>query len=173
MGPRIPALGAAFSLGDVETALATLAFEDLTDRLNQLVTHYSSRLLIPTGRVKMAGYQVQMGLWKFTQYWNIGHGVEKRHCTDYVVGTLLPTMERVGLTVSGGWRVVVGPGPYIVAECSSARLDDITRAIEHDEFRQVTNRLIDTYVSDYHCRILAPAGRVDLPHFLKEMMAGF
>ncbi len=136
------------------------------------MTHYHSKILIPTGRVKMDGYKVQTGLWKFNQYWNIVPGYEKQY-SEFVTGDFIPTLEKIGLAVPAGWRVVVGSGPYILAEASATNLIDIARAIDTDEFRRVTLKLKGTYVTDYHSRILAPTGRIDLPIFMKEMMANF
>ena len=111
MGPRIIAVGLAENLSDLEDALASAEFEDVTDRLQAFVTCYHSKILVPTGRVKMDGYRIQTGLWKFNHYWNIAPGVEKAAYADFVAAELLPTMEKVGLKITGGWRVVVGSGP--------------------------------------------------------------
>lgn len=172
MGPRIIAVGLAQSLSDLEGALASAEFAEITNRLMEFVTHYHSKILIPTGRVEMDGYKVQTGLWKFNQYWNLIPGVEKQY-TELVTRDLVPTLGKLGVTVTAGWRVVVGSGPYILAECSAANLVEIARAIDSDEFRRVMLKLKSTYVTDYHSRILAPTGRIDLPFFMKEMMAHF
>jgi hypothetical protein len=172
-GPRIIAVGLAQNISDLEGTLASAQFEEITDRLMEFVTHYHSKILVPTGRVKMDGYKVQTGLWKFNQYWNIVPGIEKQRYTGFVTGELVPTLEKLGLKVTAGWRVVVGSGPYILGECSAANLVDIARAIDSDEFRQVMHKLTGTYVTDYHSRILAPTGRIDLPILMKEMMAQF
>ncbi len=172
MGPRIIAVGLAESLRDLEAALASAEYEEITNRLMAFVTHYHSKILIPTGRVRMDGYRVQTGLWKFNQYWNIAPGAEHDY-TGFVQRDLIPTLAGIGLGLTAGWRVVVGSGPYILAEASAANLADLARAIDSDEFRRVTTTLRESYVTDYHSRILAPTGRIDLPNFVKEMLAGF
>jgi hypothetical protein len=172
MGPRIIAVGLTERLTDLEQAMASAEFEEITSRLMELVTHYQSKILVPTGRVKMDGYRVQTGIWKLHQYWNIIPGAEKDY-TDFVKREHLPTLERLGMPVVAAWRVVVGAGPYIQSECSAANIVDIAKAIDTDEFRRVTLKLRDTYVTDYHSRILAPTGRIDLPHFMSAMMKGF
>jgi hypothetical protein len=173
MGPRIIAVGLAESMNDLEAALASAAFEEITDRLMEYVTYYHSKILTSTGRIKMDGYKVQTGLWKFHQYWNIAPGVDKARYADFVTRELVPGLEKSGLEVTAGWRVVVGSGPYILGECSAANLVEIARAIDSDEYRAVMQKLRNEYVTDYHSRILAPTGRVDLPILLKEMMAQF
>ena len=172
MGPRIIAVGLAQNLSELEVALASPQFEDITNRLMEFVTHYHSKILTPTGRVKMDGYKVQTGLWKFNQYWNLVPGTAKEY-TKFITDDYIPTVEKLGLAVTAGWRVVVGSGPYILGECSAANLVDIARAIDTDEFRRVMLKLKSLYVTDYHSRILAPTGRIDLPIFMKEMLAGF
>ena len=172
MGPRIIAVGLTQNLKDLEAALASTEFEEITNRLMEFVTHYHSKILIPTGRVKMDGYKVQTGLWKFNQYWNLVPGTAKEY-TKFITDDYIPTVEKLGLTVTAGWRVVVGSGPYILGECSAVGLVDIARAIDTDEFRRVMLKLKSLYVTDYHSRILAPTGRIDLPIFVKEMLASF
>jgi len=85
----------------------------------------------------------------------------------------LPTMEKLGVKVVAGWRVVVGSGPYIVSEASAPSMVDIAKGLDTDEYRRVVKKLKTTYVTDYHSRILAPTGRIDIPFFMKEMMKGF
>ena len=172
MGPRIIAVGLAQTLNELEGALASPEYEDITNRLMEFVTHYHSKILIPTGRVQMDGYKVQTGLWKFNQYWNLIPGMAKEYA-EFVTADFIPTIESIGLQVTAGWRVVVGSGPYILAESSAPSIVDIARAIDNDEFRRVMLKLKTTYITDYHSRILAPTGRIDLPIFMKEMLANF
>src|SRR5574340_1243919 len=108
----------------------------VTVRLMAFVTNYHNKILVPTGRVKIDEYQVQTGLWKFNQYWNIIPGAEKEY-SEFVASDHIPTLEKVGLEVTAGWRVVVGSGPYILSECSAASLIDIARAIDSDEYRKI------------------------------------
>jgi hypothetical protein len=172
MGPRIIAVGLTERLPDLQEAMASPEYEAVTSRLMEYVTHYQSRILVPTGRVKMNGYKVQTGIWKFHQYWNIIPGMEQAY-SEFVRAEHLPAMEALGLPVAAAWRVVVGSGPYIISECSARNILDIARAIDTDAFRTVTLKLRDRYVTDYACRILAPTGRIDLPYFMQEMMKGF
>ncbi len=172
IGPRVIAVGLTESLPDLEQAMASKEFEDVTTRLMEFVTQYHSKILVPTGRVKMDGYRVQTGIWKFNQYWNLIPGVEKDY-TEFVKSEHLPTLERLGMPVTAAWRVVVGSGPYIVSECSAANIVDIAKAIDTDAFRRVTLKLRNLYVTDYHSRILAPTGRIDLPYFMQEMLKSF
>jgi hypothetical protein len=120
----------------------------------------------------MDGYKVQTGVWKFHQHWNLIPGVEKDY-TEFVKSEHLPTLEKLGMPVTAAWRVVVGSGPYILSECSAANIVDIARAIDTDAFRRVTLKLRNSFVTDYHSRILAPTGRIDLPYFMQAMLESF
>jgi hypothetical protein len=172
MGPRIIAVGLTKSLHELEQALTTAEYQDITSRLMEFVTHYHSKILAPTGRVPVGEYKVQTGIWKFNQYWNLIPGMEEEY-TKFVKEEHLPTMEKLGVPVVAGWRVVVGSGPYIVSESSARGIVDIAKAIDTDDFRRVVRKLKTTYVTDYHSRILAPTGRIDIPYFMQEMMKGF
>lgn len=172
MGPRIIAVGVTQGLHELEQALATDEYNDVTNRLMEFVTHYHSKILAPTGRVPMGDYRIQTGIWKLNQYWNLIPGMEEEY-TKFIKEDHLPTMEKLGVPVVGGWRVVVGSGPYLISEASARGIVDIAKAIDTNEFRRVVRKLKTTYVTDYHSRILAPTGRIDIPYFMQEMMKGF
>lgn len=172
MGPRIIAVGVTKGLVELDKALAKEEFQDVMSRLMGYVTNYSSKILVPTGRVKMEDYDIQTGIWKLNQYWNIIPGREEEY-TDYVKNEHLPTMEKLGIKMTGGWRMVVGSGPQIVAEGSARNLVDIAKAIDTNEYRRITRELKTTYVTDFASSILAPTGRIDVPFLIKEMTKGF
>jgi hypothetical protein len=122
--------------------------------------------------VKANKYRIQLGVWKFNQYFNIIPGREKEYA-EFVLKDHLPTIEKLGIKMTGGWRVVVGSGPYIVAEGTAASIVEIAKAIETPEFSRITKILTSNYVTDYSSRILAPTGRIELPFIMGEMMKGF
>jgi len=171
-GPRITAAGAVDSFQKLQKALETDEFEESTAEIQQYVVHYDSRILKPTGRVKPHTYSIQLGVWKFNQYFNIIPGREKEYA-EFVQKDHLPTMEKLGIKMTGGWRVVVGSGPDIVAEGTATSIVEIAKAIENPDFSRITKILTSNYVSDYSTRILAPTGRIELPFIMREMMKGF
>jgi len=171
-GPTIVAVGAVDSLQKLQKALESEEFESVTSEMQRYVSNYCSKILKPTGRVKTNKYAIQLRVWKFNQYFNIVPGKEKPY-TEFVLKDHLPTMEKLGIKMTGGWHVVVGPGPYLVAEGTASSLIDIAKAIDSDEFRRVTKILTSTYVTDYSSRILAPTGRIELPYILNKIMRGF
>ena len=172
LGPRITAVGAVDSFQKLQKALETEEFEKITVEIQQYVVNYDSRILKPTGRVKVNKYSIQLGVWKFNQYYDIIAGREKEY-TKFVLEDHLPTMEKLGIKMTGGWRVVVGSGPHIVAEGTAASIVEIAKAIETPEFSRVTKSLTSNYVTNYSSRILAPTGRIDLPFIIGEMMKSF
>ncbi len=171
-GPRITAVGVAKTLNDLDKALATDKFAEASEGLLLLVYNYQSRILAPTGRVPSESYDMQTGIWKLTQNWNVIPGMEKQYA-EFVATDHIPTMEKLGITMTGGWKVLVGAGPRIIAEGSAPTLVDIAKAIDTDEYRRITRKLKTTYVTDYSSRVLAPTGRIDVPYFMKEMMKNF
>lgn len=171
-GPRIIAVASADNLGEVQKALEADKYQELLRGLMGFVTNYTSRIMVPTGRVMMDAYKVGLGVWKFNQHWNIVPGAEAEY-TSYVTGEYLPTMEKLGLKVVGGWQVIVGMGPHILSESSAPGIVDIAKAIDTNDFRRVMQKLKTHYITDYHSRILSPSGRIEVPFFMAEMMKGF
>ena len=171
-GPRIIAAGAVDAFQKLQRALETEEFEKITAEIQQYVFNYDSRILKPTGRVKTNKYSIQLGVWKFNQYYNIIPGREREY-TEFVLKDHLPTMEKLGIKMTGGWRVVVGSGPSIVAEGTAVSIVEIAKAIETPEFGRITRILTSNYVTDYSSRILAPTGRIDLPFIIGAMMKAF
>jgi len=171
-GPGVISVGSMDSLQKLQKALETEEYEKVTAQIQRYVFNYYSRILKPTGRVKMTKYSIQLRVWKFNQYFNIIPGKEEEYI-QFITGDHLPTMEKLGIRMTGGWQVVVGPGPYIVAEGTTASIVEIAEALENDEYKRITRILTSKYVTDYSSRILAPTGRIELPYLLEKMMKGF
>jgi hypothetical protein len=171
-GPRVISVGTMDSLQKLQNALETEEYEKVTAQIQRYVFNYFSRILKPTGRVKIDKYTVQLRVWKFNQYFNIIPGKEKEY-TKFVTKDHIPTMEKLDMKIIGGWQVLVGPGPYIVAEATARSIVDIAKVLESDEYKRITNHLTSTYVTDYSSRILAPTGRIELPYLLGKMMKAF
>jgi len=171
-GPRITAAGAVDAFQKLQKALETEEFENIMAEIQQYVVNYDSRILKPTGRVKANKYSIQLGVWKFNQYFNIVPGREKEYA-EFILKDHLPTIEKLGIKMTGGWRVIVGSGPSIVAEGTAASIVEIAKAIRNPEFSRITKILTSNYVTDYSSRILAPTGRIELPFIMGEMMKGF
>lgn len=171
-GPRIIGVSAADNLHQLDQAISSDEYTSITDKLFTYVSNYYSRILAPTGRVEMEDCKIQTGIWKFNQYWNIIPGMEKEY-TEFIKAEYLPVMDKLKAPVTGGWRVVVGSGPYIVSESSARNIVDIAKAVEAQEYRAALKTLKSRYVTDFQSRVLAPTGRIDIPYFMNKVTASF
>ena len=82
-------------------------------------------------------------------------------------------MKALGVPITSGWRLAIGSGPRMLAECTGRNIEQIARAINTSEFRRLVRPLKKYYAMDYSSRILAPTGRIEIPFIMKEMMKGF
>lgn len=171
-GPRIIAVGTVEEGEYLRKILSTEEYRVIQSKLFRLVCNYSSRMWVSSGRIKEGPYKIQMGAWKFNQYYNVVPGKEEEHYT-FVKEECIPRMTELRVPVTQGWRLVIGSGPTTLAECSARNIADIANAIDTNEFRKLVRKLKKTYATDYSSRILAPTGRIEVPSMLSEMMKGF
>lgn len=171
-GPRIMAVGTVDEGEYLRKILSTNEYRVLQCKLLRLVCNYSSRMWVSSGRIKEGPYKIQMGAWKFNQYYNVVPGKEEEHYT-FVKEECIPGMAALRVPITEGWRLVIGSGPMTLAECSARNIADIANAIDTNEFRKLVRTLKKTYATDYSSRILAPTGRIEVPSMLSEMMKGF
>jgi hypothetical protein len=82
-------------------------------------------------------------------------------------------MEELKVPLTGGWRLVIGSGPRILAEGTGRNIVDIAQAIDTSLFRKLVRTLKNNYATDYSSRILAPTGRIEVPYLMSEMMKKF
>ena len=171
-GPRIMAVGTVDESDYLRKILSTNEYRVLQNKLFQLICNYSSRMWVSSGRIKEGPYKIQMGAWKFNQYYNVVPGREEEHYT-FVKEECAPAMAAMRVPITQGWRLVIGSGPMTLAECSARNIADIANAIDTDAFRRLVRKLKKTFATDYNSRILAPTGRIEVPSMLGEMMKGF
>jgi hypothetical protein len=114
---------------------------------------------------------MQLGVWKFNQYFNIIPGMGKGY-GQFLETEFIPTMERVGIKVTNVWRTIIGSSPFILVEGTSPKIEEIAKTIATDEYRALTRTLKSRYVHDYQSKILAPTRRLELPYFMKNLTAG-
>lgn len=171
-GPRIVAVATVDESDYLRKILATEEYRLVSAKLFTLVWKYSSRLWVSSGRVMEGPYNIQVGAWKFNQYYNVLPGMETEHY-HFVKDECIPALKQLGVPITGAWRLVIGEGPRILAECTAKNIVDIAKAIDTSEFRRLVRMLKKTYATDYSSRILAPTGRIEVPYIMKEMMKGF
>ncbi len=171
-GPRIIAVATVDDGDQLRRILAGKDYRLMTGKLMRLVCNYSSKLWVPSGRLQEGPYKIQTGAWKFNQYYNVLPGKEDDHYR-WVKEECIPGMEALGVPITQGWRLVIGSGPRMLAECTSRKLETIAKAIDTSEFRRLVRTLKKDYATDYGSRILVPTGRIEVPTMLSEMMKGF
>jgi len=94
----------------------------------------------------------------FTQYWDIMPGQFDGYST-FAMSEYIPTLEKLGIRLVGGYYVVVGEGPRIVAVAEVENVDSLQRSLATKEYRSISNRLLQ-YVWKYSSKVWAPAGRI-------------
>lgn len=171
-GPRIIVVGTVDEQDYLRRILATEDYRIITEKLCSLVCKYASKLYVSSGRVTKGPYHIQTGAWKFNQYYNVLPGKEFDHYL-FVKDECIPGMKELGVPVTGAWRMVIGDGPKILAECTGRTMGDIAKCIDSDLFRKLVRKLKKNFATDYNSRILAPTGRIEIPSLIRDMMKGF
>ncbi len=171
-GPRIMAVAAVKNGSGLLAALASREFRILSTRLMKYVYNYGSRVWIPTGMFREQPFRIQTGAWKFNQYYDIVPGKETEH-NDFVRREAIPMMKELGAPVTHGWRLSIGTGPRILAECTARSFVDIAKAVDSAEYRKLARTLKKNYTMNFSSRILCPTGRIEVPYLIKGMMKDF
>jgi len=171
-GPRIVAVAEVENVDSLHRSLSTKEYRVVANRLLQHVWKYSSKVWAPSGQIQKGPYQIQTGVWKFNQYYNVLRGKEEAHYR-FVKEECIPVMKELGVPITAGWRLVIGAGPRTLAECTARGIVDIAKAIDTSEFRRLVRKHKNEYATDYGSRILAPTGRVEVPYLMSEMMKKF
>jgi hypothetical protein len=170
-GPRIIGVSTTEDLLVFQKAVTSEEYSDLLEELFPLVRNYSSKLYKSYGPIRVDRYEMQLGVWKFNQYFNILPGMEKDY-RAFLEAEFIPTMGKLGIQVTNIWKAVIGSGPFILVEGTSPKIEEIAKAIATDEYRMLTRVLKSKYVTDYQSRILAPTRRVEIPYFVKGLTSG-
>jgi hypothetical protein len=171
-GPRITAVATIEGQAELMKILADSEYRVITNKLLQVVFNYSNRVWVRSGRIHDEPYRIQTGAWKFNQYYNVIPGQDDAHYR-FVKEECIPGMKALGVPITAGWRLAIGSGPRMLAECTGRNIEKIAQAINTSEFRRLVRPLKKHYAMDYSSRILAPTGRIEIPFIMKEMMKGF
>ncbi len=171
-GPRIVAVATVEEDDHLRKVLATDEYRIIRSKLFSLICNYGSKLWASSGRVIEGPYKIHTGAWKFNQYYNVIPGMEEDHYR-FVKDECMPGMEKLGVPITQGWRLVIGSGPRILAECTARDIVQIAECIDTDLFRRLVRTLKKMYAADYSSRILAPTGRIEIPSMMSAMMKGF
>jgi hypothetical protein len=171
-GPRIMAVAAVQNDMGLLAALSSREYRMISTRLMKYIYNYGSKVWIPTGMFRGQTFSIQTGAWKFNQYYDIVPGKEDEH-NRFVKEEAIPMMKDLGVPVTHGWRLSVGTGPRILAECTARTLSNIADAIDSSAYRKLSRTMIKRYTANFSSRVLAPTGRVEVPYLIMGMMKGF
>ncbi|HNQ64252.1 MAG TPA: hypothetical protein PLX88_07815 [Syntrophorhabdaceae bacterium] len=166
-GPRILAVFSSESLDDISRIIAGKDFRAITLKLKNFVCNYRNTVLESTGSVKRAKYPIQKGVWKYNQYYDLRPGVKSAYA-NFVINEHLPTMKKIDfLEVTGGWNVLLGGFCEIIAEFTFKDPEDIGRLMKNEDFRRVTRKLKNEFVTNYSNRVLRSTESFDEPKWFK------
>jgi len=171
-GPRIMAVGTVKNDKGLLAALSSREYRILSTKIMKYIYNYGSKVWIPTGMFRNRSFNIQTGAWKFNQYYDIVPGKEDEH-NRFVREEAIPMMKQLGVPVTHGWRLSIGTGPRILAECTALSFADIAEAVDTAEYRKLSRTLKKQFTMHFSSRILAPTGRVEVPYLIMGMMKGF
>lgn len=160
-GPRVISVKRVESLEDLFRVMSSSAFRELVRELKQYVVHYRSKILQPTGRTRDVPYEIQKGVWKYNQYYDVLPGKRAAYA-DFVINQYVPMLRAIEyLEVTGGWNVLIGGVSEIVGELTFKDPSDIGSLLENASYRELTHTLRRDYVTNYQSRILKTTERFD------------
>ena len=129
-GPRILAVATMQNGSGLLAALASREYRILSTKLHDnIFTTTAPRSGFPRACFGIKTFSIQTGAWKFNQYYDIVPGMETEH-NDYVRNEAIPMMKQLGVPVTHGWRLSIGTGPRILAECTARTFADIAGAVD-------------------------------------------
>ncbi len=168
-GPRISHIITSSDFATLQKAVDTEEFLSVTGELQMYIANYNSRLYRQTGRIEIKTYGMELGTWRFNQYYTLMPGVEEEY-GEFLVREYCPALLQKGIRIKAEWQGIVGSGPSrILLEGVGQRIHDIADALVSDSYRSMKAILLGTYVKQHSSRILAPTGRVEIAFILGEM----
>lgn len=162
-GPRIISVKRVNSLEELSKIMASPAYKELVRELKEYVVGYRSKILQPTGRTRDVPYEIQKGVWKYNQYYDVRPG-RRADYAEFITQQYLPMLEEIEyLEVTGGWNVLIGGVSEVIGELTFKDPVDIGMLLENGPYRELTHALRRDYVSNYQTRILKTTERFDEP----------
>ncbi|MCX5811322.1 MAG: hypothetical protein NT178_02080 [Proteobacteria bacterium] len=170
-GPHIAAISTTDSVEEFQKIVTSAEYTKLLEQLFPLILNYSSKLYVSYGPIDVGRYNIQFGMWRFNQYFDIIPGMAEEY-KNFVKNEFIPEMEGLGIKITNIWKVVIGSGPFILVEGSSPGLQDIAKSVDTDKYRALMRQLKSKYIMNFQSRIMAPTRRVEIPYFIKGLTEG-
>ncbi|OPY68568.1 MAG: hypothetical protein A4E62_02026 [Syntrophorhabdus sp. PtaU1.Bin002] len=167
-GPRISAVALNEDFASIQKALETPDFVTVTEELQSYIYGYSNALLRATKRIPCPSYDMEIGTWRFNQYFKLIQGVEDEYAA-FLADEYAPLLAKLGIRLKIEWEIVLGSGLRLLLEGVAESITGIAQAVETDEFRVLRRTLLSKFASQYSSRILAPTGRVEMAFMLGEI----
>ena len=165
LGPSIISVKRADSLEELFRIMSSEEYNHLVDEVKNIVVGYRAKIMRSTGRVKRGTYQIQRGVWKYNQHWDILPGKRVEYA-KFVVDEHMPMLESLGyLELTGAWDVLIGGHSEIMLELTFKDPVDIGALFDNASYRQLTHVLKSQYVTNYSSRILRTTERFDEPRW--------
>lgn len=167
IGPKLISLKSARSLSDLYTALGDARFTALKNELRKYVVNYSSKILEPMPLTGRTEYEIQKGVWKFNQYYDVRPG-QREGYEAFLRNVYLPTLAEIDyVEVTEGWNVLIGGFSETIIELTFRDPVDIGRILDNPKFRQITYDLCRDHVRNHKSRILRTTERFDEPRWFR------
>lgn len=164
-GPRIISVKKVGSLEELSKIMATSEYKNLMLNLKEYVIGLRSRILQPTGRTRDVPYQIQKGVWKYNQYYDVRPGRRSQY-VEFIKEQYLPMLEGLDyLEVTGGWNVLIGGPSEIIGELTFKDPVDIGCLLDNGAYRELTHVLRRDYVTNYGSKILRTTERFEEPRW--------
>jgi hypothetical protein len=147
----------ADSLEDIHAHIQLDHIQKLNHLFHFLITNYKTKTMVPTGHLEAA---IPEGVhYRFNHHYDMDSNQFDDY-SQYMQDGYIPTMERLGIRMIGGWHVAIGPGPNIVVEGAANSIETILAVVGSSEYRELVNQL-NTRVTKFGSKILVPTGQVD------------
>ena len=147
----------ADSLHDIHAHIQLDHIQKLNHLFHFLITNYKTKTMVPTGHLEAS---IPEGVhYRFNHHYDMDSNRFDAY-SQYMNDTYIPTMERLGIRMIGGWHVAIGPGPNIVVEGASSSVQTILDVVGSGQYREMIDQL-NTMVTRFGSKILVPTGQVD------------
>ena len=94
----------------------------------------------------------------FTQYWDVIPGKFDEY-SAFVMNEYNPTLERLGINLVGGFYVIVGQGPRIMAVATVDEQNYLRKILATEDYRLISAKL-QCLVWQYSSKLYVSSGRV-------------
>ena len=144
------------SVNNINKLLELDEFNKLDRLLHFLITNYKTKILAPTDLVEN---KIPEGRnFRFNHHYTIKYDRYDEYL-KFVKEEHIPTIEKLGISIIGGWYAAIGPGPQIVTEGSCSSVKQIVEVIGSKEFQILSAKML-AMVNDFGSKILVPTGLI-------------